>query len=63
MARHIEVQDLPPIVANDEKAVEHAERNCGHSEEIHRGDGFAVIPEEGQPTLGRNSRLNVDGEP
>jgi hypothetical protein len=52
------VQDTAPIMADDEKAVEHAKRDRWHSEEIHRSNGVAVVSKEGQPALGRvrNSR-------
>lgn len=48
----IEVQNPPTIMADHEQAVEDAERDGGNREEIHRGDGFAMIPQEGQPALG-----------
>jgi hypothetical protein len=32
--RDINVQDAPPVMTDDEEAVEHAERNRWHSEEI-----------------------------
>src|SRR5882762_960668 len=36
MPRNVEIQGPPTIVANDEEAVEHAERNCPDGDEIHR---------------------------
>src|SRR5882762_8419609 len=36
MLRDVEIQGPPTIVANDEEAVEHAERNCPDGDEIHR---------------------------
>jgi len=47
------VQDAPPIMADDEEAVEHAKRDRWHSEEIHRSNGLAMVSKEGQPALGR----------
>jgi hypothetical protein len=35
-----------------EEAVEHAERDRWDGEKVHRGDGFAMIAEKGEPTLG-----------
>ena len=51
--RHIEVQNLATVMADDEKAVEDPERHGGHSEEIHRGNRFSVIPQEREPLLCR----------
>ena len=36
ISRHIEMQDLSPVVADDEKAVQNTERERWHGEEIHR---------------------------
>lgn len=38
----VEVQDSPPIVADDEKAVKRAERNSWDHEEVHGCNGFSV---------------------
>jgi hypothetical protein len=35
---------------NDEKTIENAELDSGHCEEVHRRNGFPVIPQEGEPT-------------
>ena len=51
MFRGINVQDAPPIMTDDEEAVEHAERNRWHSEEIHGRNCFATVSKEGQPAL------------
>src|SRR6202521_5285597 len=53
MLRDINVQDVPPIMADDEEAVEHAERDRWHSEEIHGRNRFPMVSKEGQPALGR----------
>jgi len=58
MLRDVDVQDASTIVADDEEAVEHAERDRWHREEIHGGNRFPMIAKEGQPALGlvRTSR-------
>ena len=53
MASDVEVEDAPPVMADDEKAVENAKSDRWHREKVHRYDGLAVIPQEGQPALGR----------
>lgn len=52
MARHVEMQDLTAVVAQDEKTIEKAESHRRHGEEAHRGDGSPVIPQECHPSLG-----------
>jgi hypothetical protein len=49
----IEMQDAPTIVADDEEAVEHTERNRWHGEEVHRRNRFPMVSKEGEPTFGR----------
>ena len=49
---NVEVQNLPSIVPNDEKAVKHSEGDGGDGKEVHRSDGFPMIAEKRQPTLG-----------
>jgi hypothetical protein len=44
MPRDIEVQNPAAVVAHDEEAVEHTERDRGDGKEIHGNDGF-----EGRP--------------
>ena len=58
MLRHVNVQDSHPIMTDDEEAVEHAERNRWHREEIHGGNRFPMVSKEDQPALGpvRTSR-------
>ena len=53
LTAHIAVQNLPPVMADDEEDVQHAERQRRHGEKVHGSDGVAVIPQECQPTLGR----------
>jgi hypothetical protein len=49
----IEVQNAPSVVGDDKKAVEDSKGKCWDGEEIHGGDCFAVVLEEGLPLLGR----------
>ena len=51
MFSDVKVQNASAVVADDEEAVEYAEGDCGDSEEIHRGDGFLVVTQKGQPAL------------
>src|SRR5208283_1666782 len=64
--RDVDVQDASTIVADDEEAVEHAERDRWHREEIHGGNRFPMVAKEGQPALGlvRTSRrpLHATGD-
>ena len=61
MLRDVDVQDASTIVADDEKAVEHAERDRWRREEIHGRNRFPMVAEEGQPALGlfRTSRRSL----
>ncbi len=52
MLRDVDVQDSSTIVADDEKAVEHAERDRWDGEEVHCRNGLAMVSKEGQPVLG-----------
>jgi len=47
MLRNVNLQDAPPIMTDDEEAVEHAERNRWHREEIHGGNRFPMVVKEG----------------
>jgi hypothetical protein len=53
MTGDIEVQDATTVMANEEEAVEHTERERRDREEIHRRDGFAVIAKKRQPAFGQ----------
>src|SRR5450432_2355129 len=48
---HVEMQNPAPCMLYDEKTVQHAEAHRRHSEEIHRNDGLAVVPQKSQPAL------------
>ncbi len=45
------MQNLAAVVLDDEEAVEQLKGHRRHSEEVERHDHFAVIRQEGQPTL------------
>jgi len=47
----LEVEDAPPIVNSDEKAVKQAEGGGRHDKKVHRGDGLRVIAKKSQPAL------------
>ena len=51
ISRHIAMQDLPPVVADDEKAVQNSKRERWDGEEIHGRNGLAMVSEERQPAL------------
>ena len=53
MFGHVEVQDAAPVMRDDEEAVENSERERGHGEKVHRGDGFTMVAEKGRPPLCR----------
>ena len=52
MPRDVEMQNAPTIVADDEEAIEDAERDRRNGEEVHRGDSFPVVAQKGEPALG-----------
>jgi hypothetical protein len=43
MAGNVQVQNLPPIVANNKEAVEKVEGDGRNGEVVHGGKGFPVI--------------------
>ena len=43
MPCHVEMQDAPPIMADDEEAVEHPKREGWNGEEVHRRNGLSMI--------------------
>src|SRR6516165_8138464 len=51
ISRHIAMQDLTPVVADNEKAVQHTKRECWDGEKVHRSNGLAMVSEERQPLL------------
>ena len=58
MPSDVEMQDPPTIVADDKEAVEDAEGDRGHGEEIHGRDRFPVIHKKRMPAL---DRLGISG--
>ena len=50
--RNIAAQNSPAIVINEEEAIQDPEGKGGHGEEVHGGNGFAMVSQEGQPSLG-----------
>jgi len=53
MSGNVEVQDAAPSVLDDEEAVEQAERQRRHGEEVDGGGHLAMILEKGQPLPAR----------
>jgi len=53
MPSDIEMQDASTVVADDEEAIKQVKCERRDREEIHGGDGFAVITQKRQPTVGR----------
>ena len=52
ISRHIEMQDLPPVVADDE-ALQNTKRERWDGEESHCRNGLAMVSEERQPSFHR----------
>ena len=53
ISRHIAMQDLTPLVADDEKAVQNTKRERWDGEKVHRRNGLTMVSEERQPSLQR----------
>src|SRR6516225_4973274 len=51
ISRNIAMQDLAPVVANDEKAVQNTKRERWDGEKVRRRNGLAMVSEERQPLL------------
>src|SRR5215469_4087064 len=51
ISRHIAMQDLTPVVADDKKAVQNTKRERWDGEKVHRSNGLAMVSEERQPLL------------
>ena len=49
MPGDIAVKNATPVVRDNEEAIEHAEAQRRHGEEVHRGDGLTVITQRKQP--------------
>jgi len=52
MLGNMEMQNAPPVVRNDKEAIQHAEGQRRHGEEIHGSNRFAVVGEERRPAFG-----------
>ena len=44
------MQDPPTVMTDDEEALQKAEGDGGHREEVHGRDGFAVIVQKAEPS-------------
>lgn len=53
ISRHMEVQNLAPVVRDNEKAVQKTKRERWDGKEVHRRDGLAMVSEERQPSFPR----------
>jgi hypothetical protein len=51
IARHVETENLPPVVADDEETVQDSKGERWDREEVHGCNGLAVVPEKRQPSL------------
>ncbi len=49
----MEVQDLTPVVPDDEKTEQNTKRERWDGEEVDRSNGLAMVSEERQPSLHR----------
>src|SRR5580704_630081 len=47
------MQDLTPVVVDDEKAVQNTKSESWDGEEVHRSNGLPMVSEERQPSLHR----------
>ena len=45
----IEMEDLAATMLDDEKAVQDSKSDCGHREEVHGRDDFAVVVKKSRP--------------
>src|ERR1700686_1728513 len=52
MLGDVEVQNASTTMSDDKEAIEHAESNRWHGEEVHRRDAFPVISRKGEPLFG-----------
>ena len=53
MSGHIAMEDTPPVMRDDEEAVEHSEGERWHGEEIHCSDSFTMTAQKDRPSLCR----------
>jgi hypothetical protein len=45
------MQDAPPVMRNNKEAVQHVKGQRWHGEEIHGGNGFAMIVQKCRPVF------------
>ena len=53
MSGHIAMKKTPPVMRDHEEAIENAEGERRHREEIHRGNDFAMIAQKRRPSFCR----------
>jgi hypothetical protein len=51
ISRHVEAQNLSPVMAYDKEAIQNAKRERRYGEEIHGCNRLAMVPEECQPAF------------
>jgi len=51
ISRNMEMQNLTPVVPDDEKAMQNTKREGWDGEEVHRSNCLAMVSEERQPSL------------
>ena|SRR6516162_7347655 len=59
----VAVQDSAPVVGDHEEAIQNAKREGRDGEEVHGGDGLAMVAEKRQPTLGEVRRSGRSAHP
>ena len=50
---HVAVQDSPPVMGDDEEAIENSECERWHGEKVHRSNGLTMVVQECRPSLCR----------
>ena len=60
----VAVDNLPPVMRHDEEAIQHAESQRRHGEEIHCCDGFTMDVQKRTPSFCRLgiARMRCEGE-
>jgi len=48
---HIAMKNTPPVMRNDEEAVQHTKGQRRHGKEVHRSNRFPMIAQEGHPSF------------
>jgi len=51
IAGNCQVKNAPPVVCDDEEAVQHSKCQSRYREEVHRSDDFPVVAQKGSPSL------------